>query len=58
NPIVYARVFVGEAAANDMLPTEAWIELEERMNVLCGAGWSRLVDDGRRLMRRAGLVSG
>lgn len=55
---MYARVFVGEAAANDMLPTEAWIELEERMNVLCGAGWSRLVDDGRRLMRRAGLVSG
>ncbi|KAF2878600.1 AAA domain-containing protein, partial [Massariosphaeria phaeospora] len=54
DPIVYARVFVGEAAAQDMLAAEAWKQLKTRMKtgvvVLCEAGCSWLVDDGTRLM--------
>ncbi|KAJ4288054.1 hypothetical protein N0V90_012071 [Kalmusia sp. IMI 367209] len=54
DPIVYARVFVGEDAAERMLATEAWKELEGRMKegivFLCEAGSSWLVDDGIRLM--------
>ncbi|RYP92823.1 hypothetical protein DL770_001103 [Monosporascus sp. CRB-9-2] len=54
DPIAYARVFVGEEAADDMLASEAWQELEGRMKagivILCEAGCSWLVDDGTRLM--------
>ncbi|RYP05736.1 hypothetical protein DL764_003594 [Monosporascus ibericus] len=54
DPIVYARVFVGEEAAEDMLASEEWQELEGRMKtgivILCEAGCSWLVDDGTRLM--------
>jgi nicotinamide riboside kinase len=54
DPIAYAHVFVGEEAADDMLASEAWQELERRMKagivILCEAGCSWLVDDGTRLM--------
>jgi nicotinamide riboside kinase len=54
DPIAYAHVFVGEEAADDMLTSEAWQELEGRMKagivILCEAGCSWLVDDGTRLM--------
>jgi nicotinamide riboside kinase len=54
DPIVYARLFVGEYAAEKMLASPAWAELEKRMQagivLLCEAGCKWLVDDGTRLM--------
>jgi nicotinamide riboside kinase len=54
DPIVYAQLFVGEEAAGQMLASEEWRELEQRMKagivILCEAGCSWLVDDGTRLM--------
>lgn len=54
DPIVYARLFVGEEAASDMLTSKEWKELEQRMKagivILCEAGCSWLIDDGTRLM--------
>lgn len=54
DPIAYAHNFVGEDAAEDMLASEAWQELEGRMKagivILCEAGCDWLVDDGTRLM--------
>ncbi|KAL1592613.1 hypothetical protein SLS60_011029 [Paraconiothyrium brasiliense] len=54
DPIVYAQLFVGEEAASDMLTSEEWRELEQRMKagivILCEAGCSWLIDDGTRLM--------
>jgi len=54
DPIAYARVFVGERAAEELLASTMWGELERRMKtgivVLCEAGCRWLVDDGTRLM--------
>ncbi|KAF2653642.1 hypothetical protein K491DRAFT_602415 [Lophiostoma macrostomum CBS 122681] len=54
DPIIYARVFVGEDAAEKMLASPAWAELERRMKagivILCEAGCKWLVDDGTRLI--------
>jgi predicted ATPase len=54
DPIVYAQLFVSEEAANDMLASKEWAELEHRMKVgvvmLCEAGCIWLTDDGTRLM--------
>jgi nicotinamide riboside kinase len=54
DPIVYAQLFVSEAAATEMLATDTWKELERRMKagivILCEAGCTWLVDDGTRLM--------
>jgi nicotinamide riboside kinase len=54
DPIVYAKCFFGENAAAEMLASEVWRELENRMKeglvILCEAGCHWLVDDGLRLM--------
>ncbi|KAF2731272.1 hypothetical protein EJ04DRAFT_498986 [Polyplosphaeria fusca] len=52
--IVYAQLYAGKEAAEGLLASPAWTELEERMKAgivfLCEAGCSWLVDDGTRLM--------
>ena len=54
DPIVYAYLYVGEAASQTLLDSFAWLELEKRMErglvFLCEAGTRWLVDDGTRLM--------
>ncbi|EMD86657.1 hypothetical protein COCC4DRAFT_73778 [Bipolaris maydis ATCC 48331] len=54
DPIVYAKCLVGEHAAAEMLASESWRELEDRMKksivILCEAGCQWLKDDGVRLM--------
>ena len=54
DPIAYAQTFVGVEAADEMLASAAWMQLERRMKdgivILCEAGCSWLVDDGTRLM--------
>jgi nicotinamide riboside kinase len=54
DPIVYAHMYVGAAAAADMLASDTWQYLERKMKqgivFLCEAGCSWLVDDGTRLM--------
>jgi nicotinamide riboside kinase len=54
DPIVYAQLFVGKDAANLLMTSEAWRELEPKMRagivMLCEAGCSWLIDDGTRLM--------
>ena len=54
DPIIYAQLFVSKEAADNMLASEIWKELERRMKqsvvILCEAGCSWLTDDGTRLM--------
>lgn len=54
DPIVYARVFVGEEASHQLLALPTWIQLEKNMKdglvVLCESGCDWLHDDGTRLM--------
>ena len=54
DPIIYARVYVGEEAAFAMLRTETWIRSLEKMRTglvfICEAGNRWLFDDGVRLM--------
>ena len=54
DPIVYASMFVGEVAAQEMLASDEWCKLEECMKrgivFLCEAGTRWLLDDGIRLM--------
>ena len=54
DPIVYARLFVGEAAAQDLLTSPEWLTLEQNLKsghvFLCEAGCTWLIDDGTRLM--------
>lgn len=54
DPIVYARTFVGQKAADEILESEQWKQLEQRMQtgvvILCEAGCCWLIDDGTRLM--------
>jgi nicotinamide riboside kinase len=54
DPIVYAKLFVGENAMQQMVSSNEWKALEERMKsglvILCEAGCTWLVDDGTRLM--------
>jgi hypothetical protein len=52
--IVYAKHFVGNEAAAEMISSAEWKSLEQTMRaglvVLCEAGCAWLVDDGTRLM--------
>lgn len=54
DPIVYARRYVGEEGARNLLGMGMWGVLRERMVgslvVICEAGADWLVDDGVRLM--------
>jgi nicotinamide riboside kinase len=54
DPIAYAKCYAGEDAAAEMLASEVWRELEDRMKkgivILCEAGCLWLKDDGVRLM--------
>ena len=54
DPVVYARSFIGEEAAEELLVSPEWTELEHRMRAslvfLCEAGGDWLADDGTRLM--------
>jgi nicotinamide riboside kinase len=54
DPIVYARRYVSEDAATELLKSEEWRELCERMReglvIVCEAGADWLRDDGVRLM--------
>lgn len=54
DPIVYTLRYVGEAAAQGLIESEAWLRLKERMKhsliVVCEAGVDWLIDDGVRLM--------
>lgn len=54
DPIVYAQLFAGKSAADDMLASKAWRTLEHYMKngivILCEAGCTWLTDDGIRLM--------
>jgi predicted ATPase len=54
DPIVYARKYVNEDAASDLIRSAGWLELRDRMRnsvvVVCEAGADWLTDDGVRLM--------
>ena len=54
DPIIYAKQYVGEDAANDLMNTSTWKMLEKAMRgslmVVCEAGVDWLTDDGVRLM--------
>jgi len=54
DPIVYAKIFVGEDASQQMISSDEWKASAERMKnglvILCEAGCTWLVDDGTRLM--------
>jgi nicotinamide riboside kinase len=54
DPIVYAKVFVGDRTVQELTSSDQWRTLEQRMKnglvVLCEAGCTWLVDDGTRLM--------
>lgn len=50
DPIVYARKYVSEEAAEDLVKSTEWLELKERMKsalvIVCEAGVDWLIDDG------------
>lgn len=54
DPIVYARFYVGDATANEMMNSEEWLEMREHMKqglvFICESGVPWLFDDGTRLM--------
>lgn len=54
DPIAYAQVYAGQEAADQLLASSQWANIERRMRagvvILCEAGCSWLVDDGTRLM--------
>lgn len=54
DPMVYARRYVGKEAAAEMMRSEEWLELKERMHeslvIVCETGMGWLQDDGVRLM--------
>ncbi|KAL9044092.1 MAG: hypothetical protein Q9214_002746 [Letrouitia sp. 1 TL-2023] len=54
DPIVYARQYVGEEAAAELIQTSTWKTLEEQMRhsliIVCEPGADWLIDDGVRLM--------
>ena len=54
DPIVYATMFVGDPAAQELLASDEWKTLEQGMKqgivFLCEAGTRWLFDDGTRLM--------
>ena len=54
DPVVYTKRYVGEEGARDLMRTNAWVELKERMEhslvVVCEAVADWLIDDGVRLM--------
>ncbi|OCK94551.1 uncharacterized protein K441DRAFT_659892 [Cenococcum geophilum 1.58] len=54
DPIVYARYYVGEDAAEEMMKSEEWLEMWECMKLglvfVCESGVPWLFDDGIRVM--------
>lgn len=56
DPIVFAQLYVGQEAAENLLQSPAWQSLEHNMRegvvILCESGCSWLTDDGTRLMPR------
>ncbi|KAL5315225.1 hypothetical protein ACEPPN_017876 [Leptodophora sp. 'Broadleaf-Isolate-01'] len=54
DPIVYAKKYVSDAAARDLLLSTEWLELKKGMErsvvIVCEAGADWLTDDGVRLM--------
>jgi predicted ATPase len=54
DPVVYARTFVGEGAAREMMESNAWKDIEQNMRsariLVCEPGGAWLRDDGVRLM--------
>jgi nicotinamide riboside kinase len=54
DPIVYARKYVSEGAARNLVKSAEWSKLGERMRqslvIVCEAGANWLTDDGVRLM--------
>lgn len=54
DPIVYARRYVSEEAADHLVESAEWLELRERMKdslvIVCEAGADWLTSDGVRLM--------
>lgn len=52
--MVYARTFVGERAAQEMMESNAWKDIEQNMRsahiLVCEPGSAWLRDDGVRLM--------
>ncbi|KAL1960350.1 hypothetical protein VTO42DRAFT_8310 [Malbranchea cinnamomea] len=53
-PLVYAKVFVGERAAHEMIEADIWIPLQDKMRnglvFVCEPNPAWLADDGVRLM--------
>ncbi|CZT47009.1 uncharacterized protein RSE6_07532 [Rhynchosporium secalis] len=54
DPIVYAKEYVSDVAANDLLSSPEWLEMkrgmEQSLVVVCEAGADWLIDDNVRLM--------
>ena len=54
DPLVYAKQYVGESEARELIEAAEWVELRQHMRqsavVVCEAGTSWLSDDGVRLM--------
>ena len=54
DPIVYAHRYVGDEAVRDLMSSDAFVKLKQRMEqalvVVCEAGADWLFDDGVRLM--------
>ena len=52
DPVVYAKVYVGESAASEMLGSATWrsLRLRDGLVIVCEAGSDWLWDDGVRLM--------
>ena len=58
DPIIYARKYVSEDAAEDLAGSVDWLQLRDRMRksmvIVCEAGADWLTDDGVRLMPESG----
>jgi len=54
DPVVYAKTYVGEGAAQEMMKSEVWKDIERNMRsariLVCEPGAAWLRDDGVRLM--------
>ena len=54
DPVFYTKRYVGEEGARDLMRTNTWVELKDRMEhslvIVCEAGADWLIDDGVRLM--------
>jgi nicotinamide riboside kinase len=54
DPVIYAKVYVGESAAQEMMESDIWKEIETRLRsslvIVCEPGAPWLFNDGVRLM--------